>query len=137
MILKRRGIRPYTHTAGYAGIVVFLVAFIIAFAIAAVMWGQRQKPTRQGANAPTQAQTVPGQAVERGHDVECMSNLRSIRQAIEMHKVTEEAPPPSLSALSSSGIGPQQLRCPVSKAPYQYDPSSGRVWCTTPGHEGF
>lgn len=131
MILRRM------HHAGYAGLVVFLVAVIIAFVIAAVMWGQRQKPTQRGTNASTQAQTVPGQAVERGHDVECMSNLRSIRQAIEMHKVTEEAPPPNLSALSSAGIGPQQLVCPVGKTPYQYDPSSGRVWCTTPGHEGF
>ncbi|MGQ9525365.1 MAG: hypothetical protein ACUVTZ_11080 [Armatimonadota bacterium] len=131
MIARRRS------AAGYAGLVVFLVAAILAFVIAAVMWGHKQKPQQDKTNAPANAQTIPGQAVERGHEVECMSNLRSIRQAIEMHKVTEETPPPNLAALSSAGIGPQQLRCPVSGAPYQYDPSSGRVWCPTPGHEGF
>jgi len=29
------------------------------------------------------------------------------------------------------------LKCPVGGEPYQYDPSSGRIWCIHPGHEKF
>jgi len=29
------------------------------------------------------------------------------------------------------------MKCPVSGKPYVYDPKTGKVHCTTPGHEGF
>lgn len=125
--------------SGQVGLLALVVGVALIAIIAAVVWTKmgHQQRAQQPMPLPTTARTVPGQALEQGSAVECISNLRSIRQAIEMSKATDEAPPPSLSALSSSGITPSMLSCPVSHRPYQYDPRTGRVWCTTPGHERF
>lgn len=74
---------------------------------------------------------------ERAQGVDCMNNLRQIRYAIDMDVQADEAPPASLADLASSGISGRITQCPVSGQPYSYDPGQGRVWCTTPGHEGY
>jgi type II secretory pathway pseudopilin PulG len=84
-------------------------------------------------------QSAPGQPtvqapVQRAQGVECMNNLRSVRQALTMAQQTEERPPASLTEIRL----PQQLyACPVSKQPYVYDPRTGRVGCPYPPHRSF
>ena len=54
-----------------------------------------------------------------------------IRAAIQMRTTTDETYPASLNEL---GLPASMLVCPVSQQPYQYDPTTGQVRCTTPGH---
>jgi hypothetical protein len=121
--------------SGYIGYLAMVLAAAVVLVVAAFLWGQKERRTTTGPEP--QPQTIPGQAVQKGHDVECMSNLRSIRQAIEMSKITDERLPSNLQELSSAGITADMTRCPVSGQPYRYDPASGNVWCTTPGHQNY
>lgn len=83
-------------------------------------------------------ESIPQAAANRAKGVQCQSNLRQIRLALQMALQGEEGrPPASLADLSAQGVTPDITRCPVSGQPYSYDPASGKVWCTTPGHEQF
>ncbi|MFN7172560.1 MAG: prepilin-type N-terminal cleavage/methylation domain-containing protein [Fimbriimonadaceae bacterium] len=67
--------------------------------------------------------------------VECQNNIRSVRQAIEMAKLNDIdsfAPP---QTLEETRLGSNFYICPVGKQPYVYNPSTGQVSCTHPGHE--
>ena len=78
--------------------------------------------------------------MEKGTAVACMNNLKQIRTAISMEKLSDPesgAPPPNLQALKRDGVTQDMLSCPVTHQPYQYNPATGQVWCTTPGHEKF
>ncbi len=68
---------------------------------------------------------------QAAHSVECRNNLSQIRAAIQMRQGSDESLPASLNEL---GLPDSMLKCPVSGQPYQYDPSTGTVKCTTPGH---
>lgn len=72
--------------------------------------------------------------IGRAESVECRNNLQQIRLAINVYRQTNEQPPASLAALSSSGISQSMLRCPIAKQAYTYDATQGTVRCTTPGH---
>ncbi|MHB0913053.1 MAG: type II secretion system protein [Armatimonadota bacterium] len=79
--------------------------------------------------------TRPGQKtpMDAAKGVECQSNLSQIRSAINMYRSSNERFPQGIGELGVSSIS----ACPVSNQPYTYDPNSGRVWCTTPGHERY
>jgi len=80
----------------------------------------------------------PATPIERAKSVDCMNNLRTIRMAADMYRQTsEDRLPASLADLKSSGISGSVTRCPVSETTYSYDPATGRVWCTTPGHDRY
>ena len=85
-------------------------------------------------NAPAGKAHAP---MERARDVECMSNLRSVRQSIEVSRVSDSDTkfPASLTELREL---PAELRaCPEGKEPYQYDANTGQVHCVHPGHEHY
>ena len=75
--------------------------------------------------------------VGRAESVDCRNNLNQIRNAIEMEKSAgEEGRVPA----SLADLGPSMsavTKCSISGKEYTYDPSTGRVSCTTPGHEGY
>lgn len=73
----------------------------------------------------------------RARGVDCANNLQQIRYAVTMAQQANEQSPASLADLASSGISPRMMKCPETDTPYSYDPSQGRVWCTTPGHERY
>jgi hypothetical protein len=74
-------------------------------------------------------------SLEAGKRTECQSNLVQLRQAIQMQKDSEGTFPASLGALGSQLTSIE--KCPSSGQPYQYDPTTGKVSCSTPGHENL
>jgi len=74
--------------------------------------------------------------IKRAESVDCMNNLAQIRSAVTMYRAENEQYPASLNALAQYMKG-GSVACPVSRQPYNYDPSDGRVSCATPGHEGY
>lgn len=77
----------------------------------------------------------PATPIERGQGVDCANNLHQVRMAIDMYKQDNEKPPASLQDLR--GLMESMFKCSVSGKPFSYDPATGRVWCTTPGHENY
>jgi hypothetical protein len=75
--------------------------------------------------------------MDRAKGISCQSNLRQVRDAVNMYKQGNEKAPAALSELSSYGVSGEVGICPQSKSPYSYDAAGGRVWCSTPGHENF
>lgn len=79
--------------------------------------------------------TTIGGAVARAKDEQCRQQISQLRQMIDMQTMSGEAPPASLDQVGSLPATFQ--RCPIGGESYAYDPSSGRVTCPHPGHEGF
>ncbi len=82
---------------------------------------------------PDKVHTPIGQA----ESVDCRNNLNQLRSAVEMEKAgSEEGRVPA----SIADMGPSMSsvsKCPISGREYGYDPSTGRVWCATAGHEKY
>jgi len=109
-------------------LVVVAILAALAYMIVPRYLGERSAPGRD---------TVAGPK-ERAYSVDCMNNLRNIRAAIEMQRQMGEGQlPPTLAGFASSGVSESMTRCPVSGQPYFYDPKTGTVKCTYPGHEKF
>lgn len=75
-----------------------------------------------------QTKTTMGQAIDKGHSVECMNNLNQLRQELQMRLQENEKYPETLDGFQTPA------KCPVSGQPYMYDPQTGAVKCTTAGH---
>ncbi|MFA0748697.1 hypothetical protein [Fervidibacter sp.] len=110
--------------------VLLVVVLIIAIVAAFIYLSQHaQSPQQKG----QQAQTTYGAALQRAKEVECMNNLHQIRQAIQMFVAEQGTNPPSLQSVRlPAGVQPI---CPVTKVPYTYDPTTGKVMC--PQHPRF
>lgn len=91
--------------------------------------GQAQK---EGLVNPKEGQTVVGASIDKGKETQCMSNLRQIRMLLESTKMQGEQLPATIQDMKLGSAG---TSCPVSGQLYQYDPNTGQVKCTTPGHE--
>lgn len=76
---------------------------------------------------PVGAETVLGQAYQKGQSAECINNLTQLRQAVQLHVVDNERYPSSLAEVNL----PNMVTCPVSGQAYVYDPSTGTVRCPT------
>jgi type II secretory pathway pseudopilin PulG len=107
-----------------------LIELVVAILIIALLagtiyglWGRGKKG---------QGKSTPAQAQDRARDVECQSNLNQVRMRIKMDTDTGEPPPPAIPADVAS-----VSKCPPTQQPYSYDPQTGQVHCTTPGHESF
>jgi prepilin-type N-terminal cleavage/methylation domain-containing protein len=111
---------------GFALIELLVVVAIIAI-LAVGYVGFRGKGKRGG------LETIPGKAIQQAESVECKSNLNQIRQMIQMDAADAEQYP----ARIDQGVTASISKCPVSGQPYPYDPKTGRVWCTTQGHEKY
>lgn len=132
--LKRRGWRDQK---GSILVVLLLGAVIVLLLAWFFLFRGKTHKAAESPFLPSSPPTTPGLAQQQARGVECRSNLNQIRQAIQMYLTSEESFPPNLSALSSYGVTPSLRQCPVSGYPYQYDPRTGKVWCMTPGHQGF
>lgn len=113
-----------------------MVVAVIILVVVYLLYGTNTATTPGGGviTSPSgEARTRPGAALEQARGVECQQNLQGLRQAIAAYRLDNDEPPPSLADLRATGI----TRCPVSGNPYVYDPATGTVRCTTPGHENF
>lgn len=81
--------------------------------------------------------SAPKAAMDKATDMECSNYLGQVRQALSMYGsgTDENERPANLSDLGKSME--QITKCPVGGEPYQYDPTTGKVWCTHPGHEKY
>jgi hypothetical protein len=79
------------------------------------------------------ASSIPGKALAKAETVECQNNLQQLRASIRMDADQGQQPPASI------GQGPMGSvsKCPITGKTYEYDPQTGKVWCTTSGHEKF
>ena len=86
-----------------------------------------------GKSKPGEKNTTP---IGKARGVECVANLRSIRQSLQAGQAMEEEGkfPATLQEMKLPG---EILSCPDSKNPYEYDSNSGQVRCTQPGHENY
>ena len=122
---RRRG-REYER--GWATIAELLVGLVIIGLLMAFLL-----PRYLGKDAG-----VSKSPVQRARDIECMNNLRSLRQSIDMYRIDHEGPPPNLESLASTYTSAGTLfRCPVGGENYIYDANSGSVRCPHPGHERY
>jgi type II secretory pathway pseudopilin PulG len=122
---------------GWVTLIELLVVTVIILVVIYLMYGTRTPPgAGVGSTEMTpgggQATTAAGAALEQARSIECQQNLRSLRELIAAYRIENDQPPASLQELRA-GV----YSCPVSGNPYVYDPATGTVHCTTPGHERF
>lgn len=86
----------------------------------------------------SEKQTTVGKSMDRAKDTECMSQLRQIRSAIDMYKISspDGANPPSLTDLDI-GASSKFFTCPVSGNKYVYDAATGKVKCVYAPHKDY
>jgi hypothetical protein len=130
-----RAKHPWGWRSSQAGfwslIELLIVCLIIMAAVAWYLTSQQTVGAVAGGNpAAYKSTTVPGVAKERAQGVVCQNNLQQIRTAISIYQSNSGSLPPTLEDLNA-GV---PLKCPVGGEPYTYDPSTGQVHCTHPGH---
>jgi hypothetical protein len=124
--------RRLNSRSGQATLIGLLVAVAIIMVAVWFIWlrpqgGVEKKPRFEG-----EAQTPLGQAMQKGSSVECIEYLRQLRLMVDMQKQETGSYPPALDP--KWGV---PLKCPVSGYDYKYDPTTGKVWDPTPGHEKY
>lgn len=107
-----------------------LVEIIVVVVIIALLAGVYLGLIRGRGNGEDEPST-PKAAMDKARSVECAANLQQLRALMQMRQVEGAEHPAALDPTSA------MARCPVSDKPYSYDARTGRVWCTTPGHETF
>jgi hypothetical protein len=127
---------------GFVTLIELLVVAVIIFLLAYVFLkgggpASRQVEEELGPARPGGPTTVPGRSIEAARAVDCKSNLRQIRTALQMFMMETDKPPASLRELAGYNVSPKMTRCPVTGDPYHYDPQTGKVNCTVQGHEGY
>jgi hypothetical protein len=131
---------------GFWTLIGILLAAAIIVVLVVVMFGPNSKIGPEGRlkqaseESGLDVQTQPGQSMvgavrDTGKEPVCRNNLQQIRAYLTIEQTQNDQYPATLEdrKIGSGSI----LNCPVSNQPYSYDPGSGRVQCTTPGHEGF
>ena len=113
-----------SHRAGSLFVEVLIVAAIIAL-LAAAYLGLINRTTDDS------GKSMPKAATDKARGIECASNLQQLRAMIQMYVAEHDSYPAALDP--NSGLN----KCPVSGTLYRYDPQTGNVTCTTPGHEAF
>lgn len=79
------------------------------------------------------AQSIPGKALAKAETTVCQNNLQQCRQSIRMDMDQGAAAPQSLDKGATASVS----KCPITGKPYSYDRQTGKVWCTTAGHEKY
>ena len=107
-----------------------LVEILIVIAIVALLVvGYYGLSSNGEGEAETQKPSTPKQAIDRAKAVECAANLKSLRGEIEIFQIENGRYPEKFNPSGAVGT------CPVSGKPYVYNPQTGEIHCTTPGHE--
>lgn len=127
--------RPNNET-GFLTLIELLVVLVIILGLFWVFTGGGRPGAPGGLpTTPGGPTTTPGMAIQQARNLECKTNLSQVRQAIEMHKMANENYPPA--SLDDLRLPAESTQCPISKLAYTYDPQTGQVRCSTPGHERY
>ena len=110
--------------AGFVLVEILLVIVIIGLLVAGY-YGL------SGRSGEGEEKSVPGRAIEKAKSVDCANNLNQLRQLIQIYVIDNDRYPSRFNASEQGAIG----RCPVGGQAYVYDPQTGEIHCTTPGHE--
>ena len=118
----------------WAIIEILVVAVIIIVAAYFILPGYLSG----GKNAKGEADKVHT-PIGQAQSVDCRNNLNQIRNAITVKTSSGEDTsfPSSLADMEPIGISGAVTKCPISGKEYTYDGSTGKVSCTTSGHEGY
>lgn len=93
------------------------------------------EPEKEGIRLTREpAKSIPGRVMQKAVSVECQSNLQQIRSAVQIYKEENDAFP---ATLAETNYPAKVLRCPISREAYIYDPATGEIHCTFPGHEKY
>jgi competence protein ComGC len=114
-----------------------LVASLIVIAIIAILTVVMLKGTGGDTKAGRpdgRGNTIPGMVKMQAEDTVCRSNLNQIRMAIGMRETTDGTFP---SSLEECKLGDNFTKCPIGGERYQYDASTGKVFCPHLGHEKY
>ncbi len=65
--------------------------------------------------------------IERAQSVECLAQVKKVEIQVQMYSVQNGRYPETLELVET--ISEPDLRCPVTRNAYGYDPQSGRVLC--------
>jgi prepilin-type N-terminal cleavage/methylation domain-containing protein len=105
-----------------------LIELVVAILIIALLAGAFYGLWRHGKG---KQKSIPAQVKDKAVGVDCQNMLQQTRAGIQMAMIdNDDRPPPSIP----NDIA-QWAKCPETGQAYSYDPQTGRVWCTTPGHE--
>jgi prepilin-type N-terminal cleavage/methylation domain-containing protein len=105
-----------------------LIELIVVVVIVGILAGLYFGLQKKGGGG---TQTTPKAAMSKAQGTACASNLQQQRAYLQMQYTDAEQYPAGLE--TQGGID----KCPDTGTAYSYDPQTGKVWCTTPGHEGF
>ncbi|MEA3403322.1 MAG: prepilin-type N-terminal cleavage/methylation domain-containing protein [Armatimonadota bacterium] len=114
--------------AGFALVEILLVIVIIG--LLAVGYYGLSGPGEKGQE---QEKSIPARSIDKAKSAQCASNLNQCRQLIEMYVIEHGEYPKKFNPGQQGSIG----TCPVSGKPYVYNPQTGEIHCTTPGHENL
>lgn len=82
---------------------------------------------RYFAGQPGSESEGKGSPIERARNVQCLALIEKIEMQVQLYNVRNGQYPENLEVVED--LSPQDLCCPVTQSPYQYDPQSGRVSC--------
>ncbi len=123
--------RPLRQAESRGLALVSLLAALVIIAILAVLL--LSAIGGGGSSGSGKKKSKAAGALNKARGVQCKQNLELIRSMI-LEKEIEEGHYPA--RLRDGGPG-SVTRCPQTDKPYSYDPRTGKVWCTTPGHENW
>ena len=109
-------------------IVVMVIIGILSSIIYSVYLGKGGAP-----GDPSRAHSP----IERAKDTVCTSNLKQVRLAIQAANTGSEDERTNPASLTELKLPAEFLVCPEGKEPISYDPNTGIVHCTHPGHEKY
>jgi hypothetical protein len=85
--------------------------------------------------ADGQGETIVGKSLLAGKDTVCRTNIKQVRQSIQIQMdPVDDIYPASLKDL---GLGGDFEVCAVGGEAYEYTASTGQVKCPHPGHENY
>jgi len=129
---------------GFWSIIGVLLACAVIAVLVVILFGSNSKigmegrikeAAKEGDVKVKPGQSTVGAVMDTGKATACQSNLRQIRMYLQMEQQENGQYPAALEA-NKVGSG-QILVCPQTLKAYAYDPNTGKVSCTTPGHESF
>lgn len=106
------------------GKIIGLISIIISLLVGAILLVTSINIYTGGRNQGAESVTAP---IERAKSVECLSQIRKIEMAIQIYYVENTRYPERLEGITD--LSNQDLYCPLTQKPYNYEPTTGRVRC--------